>query len=138
MYDQSMAVAFDTLKASRRLQNAGFDESKAEAIVSIFAADIGASLATKGDLAAVRTDLTDELAALRTDIEHMEERLEEKIANTEERLEQKIANTEERLEQKIARIEQRLIIRMGAMVGGGVAVVLAALGIVTGIILAAI
>ena len=127
MYDQSMAVAFDTLKASRRLQNAGFDESKAEAIVSIFAADIGASLATKGDLAAVRTDLTDELAALRTDIEHMEERLEEKIANTEERL-----------EQKIARIEQRLIIRMGAMVGGGVAVVLAALGIVTGIILAAI
>ena len=127
MYDQSMAVAFDTLKASRRLQNAGFDESKAEAIVSIFAADIGASLATKGDVAAVRADLTDDLAALRTDIEHMEERLE-----------QKIANTEERLEQKIAHIEQRLIIRMGAMVGGGVAVVLAALGIVTGIILAAI
>ncbi len=127
MYDQSMAVAFDTLKASRRLQNAGFDESKAEAIVSIFAADIGASLATKGDVAAVHTDLTGDLAALRTDIEHMEERLE-----------QKIANTEERLEQKIAHIEQRLIIRMGAMVGGGVAVVLAALGIVTGIILAAI
>ena len=122
-----MAVAFDTLKASRRLQNAGFDESKAEAIVSIFAADIGASLATKGDVAAVHTDLTGDLAALRTDIEHMEERLE-----------QKIANTEERLEQKIAHIEQRLIIRMGAMVGGGVAVVLAALGIVTGIILAAI
>ncbi len=64
MYDQGMAVTFDTLKASRRLQKAGFDETKAEAIVSIFAGEVGASLATKDDLAAVHTN-----------IEHMEERL---------------------------------------------------------------
>ena len=36
MYDQVMAVTFDTLKASRRLQDAGFDEEKADALVSIF------------------------------------------------------------------------------------------------------
>lgn len=34
--------------------------------------------------------------------------------------------------------EQRLIVRVGAMVGGGVAVTLAALGVVAGIILAAV
>ena len=93
-----MAVTFDTLKASRRLQEAGFDEAKAEAIVSIFAGDIGASLATKEDLAAVRAEMA-----------QMEQRL-----------------------------EHRLTIRMGAMVAGGVAIVLAAVGIATGIILAAL
>ncbi len=81
-----MAVTFDTLKASRRLQQAGFDEAKAEAIVSIFAEDVGTNLTTKDDL---------------------------------------------------AQLEQRLTIRMGAMVAGGVAVLLTAMGIVTAIILTA-
>ena len=116
MYDQIMAVTFDTLKASRRLQKAGFDEAKAEALVSIFAGDIGASLATKADVAAVRTDLTHEIAAVRTDLTH--------------------EITAVRAEMK--QMEQRLIIRMGAMLGGGVAVMLAALGVVAGIILAAV
>ncbi len=81
-----MAVTFDTLKASRRLQQAGFDEAKAEAIVSIFAEDVGTNLTTKDDL---------------------------------------------------AQLEQRLTIRMGAMVAGGVAVLLTAMGIITAIILTA-
>ena len=81
-----MAMTFDTLQASRRLQRAGFDEAKADAIVSIFAGEVGASLATKDDL---------------------------------------------------VQLEQRLTIRMGAMVAGGVAVLLTALGIVTAIILTA-
>lgn len=79
-------MTFDTLQASRRLQRAGFDEAKADAIVSIFAGEVGASLATKDDL---------------------------------------------------VQLEQRLTIRMGAMVAGGVAVLLTALGIVTAIILTA-
>lgn len=81
-----MAVTFDTLKASRRLQQAGFDEAKAEAIVSIFAEDVGTNLAAKDDL---------------------------------------------------AQLERRLTIRMGAMVAGGVAVLLTAMGIITAIILTA-
>ena len=104
MYDQTMAVIFDTLKASQRLQEAGFDEERVETLVSIFAGEIGASLATKDDVAAVRVEMK---------------------------------QMEERLEQKIAQSEQRLMIRMGAMAGGSVAVLLAALGIVTGILLAA-
>lgn len=81
-----MAVTFDTLKASRRLQQAGFDEAKAEAIVSIFAEDVGTNLATKDDL---------------------------------------------------AQLEQRLTIRMGAVVAGGVEILLAGMGVVTAIILSA-
>ena len=92
-----MAVTFDTLKAFRRLRDAGFDEAKSEAIVSIFAGDIGASLAAGDDLAKVS-------AALTRDIKDL---------------------------------EQRLTIRVGAMVAGGVAILLTAMGIVTAIILTA-
>ncbi len=92
-----MVAPFDTLKASRRLQDAGFDEAKAEAIVSIFAGEVGASLPTKGDLATMNAALTHEIKVL----------------------------------------EQRLTIRMGAMVAGGVAILLTALGLVTAIILTA-
>ena len=111
-----MVVTFDTLKASRRLQEAGFDETKAEAIVSIFAGEVGASLATKDDVAAVRTDLTHEITAVRTDLTH------EIVA----------------VRAEMKEMEQRLTIRTGTMIGGGVAVVLTALGIVTTIILAAV
>ena len=92
-----MTVAFGTLKASRQLTAAGFDETQADALVSIFAEDVGASLVTKDDLAR-------EIATLRSEMRCL---------------------------------ERRLTIRMGAMFGGGVTVLLTALGIITAIILTA-
>ena len=66
---------FDTLKASLRLREAGFDEEKAGAIVSAFAEDIGERLATREDIGRVEDQLV-----------HLEGRLE----TTEERLEQRL------------------------------------------------
>ena len=58
-------VAFDTLKASRRLRDAGFEEKQANALVNAFAEDIGANLATKDDLILLRKDMASEFAAVR-------------------------------------------------------------------------
>lgn len=80
-------VMFDTLKASRRLRDAGFEEEKADALVDAFAEDIGANLATKNDLANGLTSL-----------------------------------------------EQRLSLRIALAIGGATTVLLAAIGIVAGII----
>ena len=144
MYDQIMAVTFDTLKASRRLQDAGFDEEKAEALVSVFAGEIGASLSTKDDVAAVRTDLgreinavradlTQEIAAVRADMNHMEQRLDQKI----DAVRTDMKHMEERFDQRIVESRQWLLIRAGALLAGAVGVLLAAMGIVTAILLAA-
>ena len=78
---------FDTLKAARRLTDAGFDEEKAGAIVSAFAEDINERIATKDDL------------------RQLEERL-----------------------------DQRLTIRMGMVATTATGVLLAAIGIATGVI----
>lgn len=95
MYDCPVAL-FDTLKASLRLREAGFDEEKAGAIVAAFAEDMGGRLATRDDI----------------------DRLEEKIETSDERL------------------EQRMTIRMGVVATTATGVLLAAIGIATGVLAA--
>ena len=55
------AVAFDTHKAVRALQEAGFEEAQAEAVVSTVGAAIGGDVATKAHVTA-------ETASLRADM----------------------------------------------------------------------
>ena len=58
-----MSVAFDTLAAARDMENAGLERPAAEAVAEAIRAGQG-ELATKADLAIVRSDL----AAVRSDI----------------------------------------------------------------------
>ena len=57
-------VALDTLKASRRLRDAGFEEAQAEALVGAFTEDIGERLATKDDVALLGSTLENKIALL--------------------------------------------------------------------------
>ena len=98
-------VLFDTLKASLRLREAGFDEEKAGAIVSAFAEDIGERLATKVDL----------------------QQLEARIAEQFARIEERIAHSE-------GTLDQRMTIRMGVVATTATGVILAAIGIATGVL----
>ena len=59
--DQS---GFDTLKATRALEAAGFDSRQAEAMVTVFGGAVFGNLATKWDF----RDLKDEIGALRTEM----------------------------------------------------------------------
>ncbi len=71
-----MVVTFDTLKAARRLQDeGGFDEKQAEVLVSTFAEGVSDNLATKTDLAVLRSDLKDTEARLRAEMRELEQRV---------------------------------------------------------------
>ena len=48
---------FDTLRASRRLQEAGFEETQADALVSVLADDLSETVATKSDIELLRADV---------------------------------------------------------------------------------
>ncbi len=100
-------ATFDTLKAAQRLQEAGFDEDKAGAIVSTFAEDFGVGLATKVDL------------------QQLEARIAERLDHHEER-------TDDRFEL----MEQRMTNRFGVYATAATGVLLTAIGIATGVIVA--
>lgn len=54
---------FDTLKATRALEAAGFESGQAEAMVTVFGGAVVANVATKWDV----RDLKDEISALRAE-----------------------------------------------------------------------
>ena len=112
-------VAFDTLKASRRLRDAGFEEKQADALVYAFAEDIGANLATKDDIALLKGDI----ALLRRDMDSGFESLRKDMT---------AGNAA--LRQDMALLEQRLKLRTALAVGGATTMILTALGIIAGII----
>ena len=78
-------AAFDTLKAVKRLKEAGLDEAMAEAMVETFGGPPHDSLATRDDLAATEEKL-------RTEIAHSEERLTLRIDAQGTELRGEIAN----------------------------------------------
>lgn len=69
-------LVFDTLKATKALKQAGFDEIQAEAVVATVGDAIGGSVATKADLEKtareLRADMQKMEAGLRADMQKME------------------------------------------------------------------
>ena len=61
-------LAFDTHKAVKELRAAGAAESLAEAVVATVGAAMGENVATKADIADVRTELAEVKAELKADI----------------------------------------------------------------------
>lgn len=57
-------LVFDTHKAVKILQEAGANERLAEAVVATVGDAMGENVATKADLAALRSDLQSDIAAL--------------------------------------------------------------------------
>ena len=100
-----MSVAFDTLRAARRLRDeAGFDERQAGILVDTFAEGMTETLATKADVEALRGDLEKTETALRSELGVLRGQMRE--------------------------LEQRMTIRLGAMMVGAVALIVALIKLV--------
>ncbi len=65
-------LVFDTLKATKALKQAGFDEVQAEAVVATVGDAIEGSVATKADLEKTAGELHAEIQELRGDMQKME------------------------------------------------------------------
>ena len=61
------ALAFDTLKASKALQSAGFDDAQAEAVISTVGDAVGGNVSTKADLQELRAEMKADLQELRAE-----------------------------------------------------------------------
>jgi hypothetical protein len=110
-----MAVAvFDTLRAAKRLKSLGFTDQQAEGVAEMMGenreTDL-ADLATRSDLAALT-------ATTRSDLEAL-------AATTKKDMEQ----LEQRLKKDLELLEQRLTIKLGLMLGAGIAVVATLVGL---------
>ena len=150
-----MPVAFDTLKAAKRLQDeAGFSEKQAGVLVSTLAEGVGENLATKADVDAIRTAtkadiesvrsemqaefkaVRSEMQVIRTEMQASDERTQAGFAAMRSEFQAIRSEMQARDAGTDAR-EQRLKLHLGAMVASATVIVLASVGIVTAIILTA-
>lgn len=73
-------AAFDTYTAAKTLRAAGFDESQAEAAVTVIRDAVAESTVTKADLQAGLAELRADMAELRTDMAELRAEVKENYA----------------------------------------------------------
>ena len=128
------AVALDTFKVVKRLQQAGFSEAQAEAVTSVVseAATVDLTdLATKADLAVIKADISEvkagqdrfatkaDLAVIKADISAVKADISEVKAGLER------FATKAELRSEIEILRRDTTIRLGAMTAAAVAIVAA-------------
>ena len=113
-------TGFDTLKAAKSLQDAGFAVQQAEAVVGMVTYALTEGLATKDDV----RELHSRLAALDSKIDNGLAALDSKIDNGLAALDSKMDNGLAALDSKIDtglnNVTQKLTIRLGGIVVGAI------------------
>ncbi len=119
---------FDTLKATRALEAAGFASGQAEAMVTVFGGAIVANVATKwdirdlkgdvrnlkGEIGSLRTELKRDIGALRTEFDA---KLEQQIGTLRTELRSEIAEVRLSVESLKATMYKLLLAQAAVIVG---------------------
>ena len=111
-------LPFDTHKAVKELQDAGFNEAQAEAVVATVGSGLVGNIATKQDLLELRNELRAEMQAQGNEL-----RSEMRTQGSDLRSEMQAQGSD--LYSKMQAMELRITLRMGALIVGGVALIIA-------------
>ena len=123
-----MAI-FDTLRASRRLREVGFEEEQADAVVDLLAGDVSESVATKSDIELLRADTKGDIELLRADTKSAIERLGADTKSDIELLRAETKSDIELLRAELRALEQRMTIRLGGLVAVATGIIIAVIAI---------
>ena len=102
------ATAFDTLRAKQALTEAGISDAQAGAIVVMTRDALTEGVATKADIAGLKTDVSK--------IENIVAKLDAKVENTAAKLDAKVENTAAKLDAKIENIAAKLDAKLDAKI----------------------
>lgn len=110
------SLLFDTYKAVKDLQEAGFDEAQAEAVVATVGTAIIGNVATKQDVIDARNASKSDIQALGSDL-----RSEIQDIRANGATKQDISN----LRSEMQAMDLRITLRMGGLIAVGVALIIA-------------
>jgi len=112
----SAITPFDTHKAVKALQSAGFDDAQAEVVVDTIGEAITGHLATKADISELRVDLKEEIAEVKAELKEDIHQLDNKIDEVKAELKEDI----HQLDNKITAIRTELKEEIAALKGDNV------------------
>ncbi|MFM8681122.1 MAG: coiled-coil domain-containing protein [Alphaproteobacteria bacterium] len=113
-------MAFDTLRFSQRLSEAGLGPAQAAGVAAATAEAIGelvGQLATRHDLALLRAEMHGEMASLRQELRGEMASLRGEMAS----LRHDLDGLRRETKAELAQLEMRMTIKLGTMMAGAVA-----------------
>ena len=134
-------TSFDTLRAAKSLQDAGFETQQAEAVVGMVTYALSEGLATKDDVRELRSGLgalenkvavlDSKIEALDSKVEALDSKIDNSIAALDSKFEAGFAALDSKFETKFAALDakidaglnnvtQKLIIYLGSIVVGAI------------------
>jgi hypothetical protein len=119
-----MTVAFDTLRFSQRLTEAGLSPSQAAGAAAATAeamGDLVAQLATKNDLAMLRQELNGAFAAFRQEVRAEIAAQRQEAKGDAAALRHEVALDIAGMRRDMERLELRMTVKLGTMMAGAVA-----------------
>lgn len=122
-------LPFDTHKAVKDLQEAGFDEAQAEAVVATVGAAIFGNVATKQDVVEARnaskSDIQTLGSELRSEMQAQGSELRSEMQAQGSELRSEIQTQGSGLRSDMQAMELRMTLRMGGLVVAGVGLIIA-------------
>ena len=102
-------LALDTLQAAKKLKDAGFGESQAEALVAVVSTALDDTVATKADIKEIKGEIAQLAAATKADIKEVKADINALTA---------------KFKADLQSLEQRMTIKLGGMLIIGLGVLL--------------
>lgn len=133
-------IPFDTHKIVKELQEAGFDESQAEAVVSAMGAAVVGNLATKADLQEFRaatqadirelrnefkSDMQEHRNATQADIRELRAATQADMQEHRNATQADIRELRNEFKSDMQAMELRIMLRMGGLIVAGVGLIIA-------------
>ena len=112
---------FDTLKAAKSLQGAGFEVRQAEAMVDMVAHALSEGLATKEDVRELKTDLAMLDNKIDTGLAALDNKIDTGLAALDNKIDTGLTALDNKIETGLNNVTQKLTIRLGGIVVGGIA-----------------
>ena len=112
---------FDTLKAAKSLQGAGFEVRQAEAMVDMVAHALSEGLATKEDVRGLKTDLAMLDNKIDTGLAALDAKIDTGLAALDNKIDTGLAALDNKIDTGLNNVTQKLTIRLGGIVVGGIA-----------------
>ena len=109
-------TSFDTLKAAKSLQDAGFEVQQAEAVVGMVTYALSEGLATKDDV----RELHSSIAALENKVAALDSKIDNGLAALDSKIDNGLAALDAKIDTGLNNVTQKLTIRLGGIVVGAI------------------
>ena len=101
-------INFDTLKAAKSLQDAGFETRQAEAVVGMVTYALSEGLATKEDVRDLKSSVKADMRDLQSSIDALDSKIDSSVAALDVKIDNGLAALDSKIDNSVAALDSKI------------------------------